>query len=149
VEELNIKRKSWKDLIDDTPFKKEDIVTIQARESLLVTAHGIPRILRIWKRRTWLARGTSNRALQKVCALFFRGSPYFSSEDELADPRKRIRADPTSKRVFEQMAKKEKEEEERKAKLKAEGIVEAPAVRRCDIMKLSNVVILCAGSRRR
>lgn len=29
VEELNIKRKNWKDLIDDTPFKKEDIITIQ------------------------------------------------------------------------------------------------------------------------
>lgn len=42
---------------------------------------------------------------------------------------KRIRADPTSKRVFEEMQKKEKEEEERKAKLKAEGIVETVAVR--------------------
>lgn len=29
IEELNIKRKNWKDLVDDTPFKKEDIVTIQ------------------------------------------------------------------------------------------------------------------------
>lgn len=31
VEELNIKRKHWKDLLDDTPFKREDIVTIQVR----------------------------------------------------------------------------------------------------------------------
>jgi peptidyl-prolyl cis-trans isomerase-like protein 2 len=29
VEELNIKPKNWKDLLDDTPFTRKDIIHIQ------------------------------------------------------------------------------------------------------------------------
>lgn len=29
VEELNVKAKNWKDLLNDTPFTRADIITIQ------------------------------------------------------------------------------------------------------------------------
>uniref|UniRef100_A0A1I8P751 RING-type E3 ubiquitin-protein ligase PPIL2 n=1 Tax=Stomoxys calcitrans TaxID=35570 RepID=A0A1I8P751_STOCA len=34
IEQLNIKAKNWKDLIDDTPFQRKDIITIQDPEKL-------------------------------------------------------------------------------------------------------------------
>lgn len=34
VEQLNIKTKNWKDLVDDTPFARKDIITIQEPNSL-------------------------------------------------------------------------------------------------------------------
>lgn len=34
VEQLNIKGKNWKDLLDDTPFTKNDIIVIQEPNKL-------------------------------------------------------------------------------------------------------------------
>lgn len=34
IEQLNIKSKNWKDLIDDTPFNRADIITIQDPNNL-------------------------------------------------------------------------------------------------------------------
>lgn len=34
IEQLNIKAKNWKDLIDDTPFQRKDIITIQDPQKL-------------------------------------------------------------------------------------------------------------------
>uniref|UniRef100_A0A1A9X4W7 RING-type E3 ubiquitin-protein ligase PPIL2 n=1 Tax=Glossina brevipalpis TaxID=37001 RepID=A0A1A9X4W7_9MUSC len=34
IEQLNIKTKNWKDLVDDTPFQRKDIITIQNPQNL-------------------------------------------------------------------------------------------------------------------
>ncbi|XP_068144832.1 RING-type E3 ubiquitin-protein ligase PPIL2 [Drosophila tropicalis] len=51
IDQLNIKTKNWKDLIDDTPFQRKDIITIQDPQKLekfdISTFHHIRKNLRV------------------------------------------------------------------------------------------------------
>ncbi|KAH8319614.1 hypothetical protein KR074_002354 [Drosophila pseudoananassae] len=51
IEQLNIKTKNWKDLVDDTPFQRKDIITIQDPQRLekfdISTFHHIRKNLRV------------------------------------------------------------------------------------------------------
>lgn len=51
IEQLNIKNRNWKDLINDEPFTKKDIITIQdptdARKFNLSSFHHIKKNLRV------------------------------------------------------------------------------------------------------
>ncbi|EDW31879.1 GL11352 [Drosophila persimilis] len=51
IDQLNIKTKNWKDLVDDTPFQRKDIITIQDPQKLekfdISTFHHIRKNLRV------------------------------------------------------------------------------------------------------
>jgi len=51
IDQLNIKTKNWKDLVDDTPFLRKDIITIQDPQKLekydISTFHHIKKNLRV------------------------------------------------------------------------------------------------------
>lgn len=51
IEQLNIKTKNWKDLVDDTPFTRKDIITIQDPTNLekfnVTTFHHVKKKLKI------------------------------------------------------------------------------------------------------
>lgn len=51
VEQLNIKGKNWKDLVNDTPFARSDIITIQDPNNLnkfnISTFHHVKNNLRV------------------------------------------------------------------------------------------------------
>lgn len=47
VEELNIKPKYWKDLLDDTPFTRKDIIHLQDPLNLQVLHSSCQRINRV------------------------------------------------------------------------------------------------------
>lgn len=51
IEQLNVKAKNWKDLVDDTPFTRKDIITIQDPSNLekfnITTFHHVKRKLKV------------------------------------------------------------------------------------------------------
>ncbi|XP_001602955.1 RING-type E3 ubiquitin-protein ligase PPIL2 [Nasonia vitripennis] len=70
VEQLNIKTKNWKDLINDEPFVRKDLITIQdptdARKFNLSTFHHIKNNLRIEDEEVVKERNNPNAKLKTV-----------------------------------------------------------------------------------
>lgn len=70
VEQLNIKNKNWKDLLNDTPFVKKDIITLQdpnnSRKFNLSTFHHVKNNLRVEDEETIKARSDPNARLKTV-----------------------------------------------------------------------------------
>ncbi|KAH8401626.1 hypothetical protein KR009_006926, partial [Drosophila setifemur] len=60
IDQLNIKTKNWKDLVDDTPFQRKDIITIQDPQHLekfdISTFHHIRKNLRVLSEEEQLER---------------------------------------------------------------------------------------------
>ncbi|BFG05691.1 RING-type E3 ubiquitin-protein ligase PPIL2 [Drosophila madeirensis] len=60
IDQLNIKTKNWKDLVDDTPFQRKDIITIQDPQKLekfdISTFHHIRKNLRVLSEEELLER---------------------------------------------------------------------------------------------
>lgn len=72
VEQLNIKTKNWKDLVDDTPFVRKDIITIQDPNALekfnISTFHHIRKRLRVETEEEILERKDPQARLKMVSA---------------------------------------------------------------------------------
>lgn len=72
VEQLNIKTKNWKDLVDDTPFTRKDIITIQDPNKLekfnISTFHHIRKGLRVESEEEKLERKDPHGRLKTVSA---------------------------------------------------------------------------------
>lgn len=72
VEQLNIKTKNWKDLVDDTPFTRKDIITIQDPNNLekfnISTFHHIRKGLRVESEEEKLERKDPHGRLKTVSA---------------------------------------------------------------------------------
>lgn len=72
VEQLNIKTKNWKDLVDDTPFTRKDIITIQDPTALekfnISTFHHIRKRLRVETEEEILERKDPQGRLKTVSA---------------------------------------------------------------------------------
>lgn len=72
VEQLNIKTKNWKDLVDDTPFTRKDIITIQDPTNLekfnISTFHHIRKRLRVESEEEMLERKDPQGRLKTVSA---------------------------------------------------------------------------------
>lgn len=72
VEQLNIKTKNWKDLVDDTPFTRKDIITIQDPSKLekfdISTFHHIRKRLRVETEEEKLERKDPQGRLKTVSA---------------------------------------------------------------------------------
>lgn len=72
VEQLNIKSKNWKDLVDDTPFTRKDIITIQDPNLLekfnISTFHHIRKKLRVETEDEILERKGQHGRLKTVSA---------------------------------------------------------------------------------
>lgn len=72
VEQLNIKTKNWKDLVDDTPFVRKDIITIQDPNALekfnISTFHHIRKRLRVETEEEILERKDPQARLRMVSA---------------------------------------------------------------------------------
>lgn len=70
VEQLNIKTKSWKDLLTDEPFQRNDLIVLQDPTNLskfnLATFHHIKNNLRVEDEETVLARGNPEARLKTV-----------------------------------------------------------------------------------
>lgn len=72
VEQLNIKTKNWKDLVDDTPFTRKDIITIQDPNDLnkfnITTFHHIRKNLRVETEEEKLERKDPHGRLKTISA---------------------------------------------------------------------------------
>lgn len=72
VEQLNIRTKNWKDLVDDTPFARKDIITIQDPNALekfnISTFHHIRKRLRVETEEEILERKDPQARLRMVSA---------------------------------------------------------------------------------
>lgn len=72
VEQLNIKTKNWKDLVDDTPFTRKDIITIQDPSKLekfnISTFHHIRKGLRVETEEEKLEKKDPHGRLKTVSA---------------------------------------------------------------------------------
>lgn len=72
VEQLNIKAKNWKDLVDDTPFTRKDIITIQDPNQLekfnISTFYHIRKKLRVETEKEKLERKDPQGRLKTVSA---------------------------------------------------------------------------------
>lgn len=72
VEQLNIKTKNWKDLVDDTPFVRKDLITIQDPNVLekfnISTFHHIRKRLRVETEEEILERKDPQARLKMVSA---------------------------------------------------------------------------------
>lgn len=70
VDQLNIKTKNWKDLVDDTPFVRKDIITIQDPSKLekfdISTFHHIRKRLRVETEEEKLERKDPKARLKNV-----------------------------------------------------------------------------------
>ncbi|KAJ8681576.1 hypothetical protein QAD02_017368 [Eretmocerus hayati] len=70
VEQLNIKSRNWKDLVNDEPFTRKDLITIQdpsnARKFNLSTFHHIKKNLRVEDEETVKERSNPNAKLKTV-----------------------------------------------------------------------------------
>lgn len=72
IEQLNIKTKNWKDLVDDTPFIRKDLITIQDPSALekfnISTFHHIRKRLRVETEEEKLERKDPHGRLKTVSA---------------------------------------------------------------------------------
>lgn len=72
VDQLNIKTKNWKDLVDDTPFSRKDIITIQDPSALekfnISTFHHIRKRLRVETEEEMLEKKDPQARLKTVSA---------------------------------------------------------------------------------
>lgn len=72
IEQLNIKTKNWKDLVDDTPFTRKDLITIQNPQLLekfnISTFHYIQKRLRVLTEEERLERKDPQARLKAVSA---------------------------------------------------------------------------------
>lgn len=72
IEQLNIKAKNWKDLVDDTPFARKDIISIQDPQHLekfnISTFHHIRKKLRVETEEEKLERKDPQGRLKTVSA---------------------------------------------------------------------------------
>lgn len=103
VEQLNIKTKNWKDLVDDTPFTRKDIITIQDPSKLekfdISTFHHIRKRLRVETEEEKLERKDPQGRLKTVSA---------ETKDILNELERDFKADKSDAASSSQQAKADK-----------------------------------------